>query len=210
MSKIEVNLDNDILTIHKESSRKTEKDTEKFQLSLLEIGEEYVSHLRVSKKEDQNKILFFGKVNSVIESQKDEEDDIEAMKKLQPVVVVYTVGNKVRFRYSTMQEAYKKLLKINYKVLGIKLNKRRAKITVLAYIENKYKIKFDEVKFYIDKELGKTCKLKEYNSKISKLKMIKDRNIHSYCFKMKDILKDASTINGNIRYTIKIDGVEFD
>ena len=210
MSKIEVNLDNDILTIHKESSRKTEKDTEKFQLSLLEIGEEYVSHLRVSKKENQNKILFFCKVNSVIENNEDEENNVESKKKLQPVVVVYTVGNKIRFIYSTMQEAYKKLLKINYKVLGIKLNKRRAKITVLAYIENKYKIKFDEVKFYIDKELGKTCKLKEYNSKISKLKMIKDRNIHSYCFKMKDILKDESTINGNIRYTIKIDGVEFD
>ena len=77
MSKIEVNLDNNILTIHKESSRKTEKDTEKFQLSLLEIGEEYVSHLRVSKKEDRNKILFFGKVSSVIESQEDEEDNIE-------------------------------------------------------------------------------------------------------------------------------------
>ena len=40
--------------------------------------------------------------------------------------------------------------------------------------------------------------------------MIKDRNIHSYSFKMKDILKDESTINGNIRFTIKIDGVEFD
>ena len=72
MSKIEVNLDNDILTIHKESSRKTEKDTEKFQLSLLEIGEEYVSHLRVSKKENQNKILFFCKLNYVIENNEDE------------------------------------------------------------------------------------------------------------------------------------------
>ena len=210
MSKIEVNLDNKILTIHKESSRKTDKDTEKFQLDLLEIGEEYVSHLTVSKKSDMNRILFFEKVDTIIDNEEDSNDSKEAQKRLQPVVAVYTVGNKIRFRYSTMQEAYKKLLKINYKVLGVNLNKRRARITILSYIENKYKIKFDEIKFYIDKELGKTCNLKQYNSKISKLKMLKDRNIHSYSFKMQDILKDKSTINGNIRYTIKIDGTEFD
>ena len=210
MSKIEVKLENKVLTIHRESVRKTENDTEKYNLDMLEIEKQYVSKLRVTKAQDKNKILFFQKVDSIIENDEIEDDELEAKKKLQPVVVVYSEDDKIKFIYATMQEAYKKLLKIKFKVLGIYLNKRRAKIRVLAYIVNRYKIKFDEIKFYIDKELGIPCNLNKYSKRIPKLKMIKDGNIHTFKFKMKDILKDQSTINGNIRFTIKIDGIEFD
>ena len=61
MSKIEVKLENKVLTIHRESVRKTENDTEKYNLDMLEIEKQYVSKLRVTKAQDKNKILFFQK-----------------------------------------------------------------------------------------------------------------------------------------------------
>ena len=214
MSKIEIKVENDILTIHKNSSRVKPEDTENYQIKLLEIGKEYKSNLRVTKAKDKNKILFMKELDTVIENDDledlDDEDLENEKQKSQPVIVVYSQDEKIKFLYCTKQEAYKQLLKIRYKVVSIGLNKWRAKVRILAYIVNTYKIKYDEQKFYIDKELYKTCKLKQYPRVISKIKMLLDRNMYTFKFKMKDILKDTSTINGAVRFSIKIDDVEYD
>ena len=176
MSKIEIKVENDILTIHKNSSRIKPEDTENYQINLLEIGKEYKSNLRVTKAKDKNKILFMKELDTVIENddleELDDEDLENEKQKSQPVIVVYSQEEKIKFLYCTKQEAYKQLLKIRYKVIGIGLNKWRAKVRILAYIVNTYKIKYDEQKFYIDKDLYKTCTLKQYSRAISKIKMI--------------------------------------
>ena len=214
MSEIEAKLEDKILTIHKKTSREKESDTEKFYINLLEIGKEYKSKLRVTNANEKNKILFMADVNSEIENETDEDVDDEDLevqrKRLQPVIVVFSGDSKIRVMYCTKQDAYKRLLKLKYKILGISLNKRRVKIKVLAYIVNTYNIEFGDQKFYIDKETSKVCNLKQYPISISKLKMIKDRNIYSFTFKMKDILADTSTINGPVRFAININGTEFD
>ena len=214
MSKIEIKVENNLLTIHKKSTREKKEDTESYQIDLLEIGKEYKSNIRVTKRKDRNKILFLKELDTVIENEdlEDlEDEDLEQQRqKLQPVIVVYSQDEKIRILYCTKQEAYKQLLKIRYKVISIGLNKCRAKIGIFAYIINTYNIKYGEQKFYIDKELSKTCNLKQYKKAISKLKMILDRNIYCFKFKIKDILKDSSTINGSIRFSINIDGVEYD
>ena len=198
MSNIEIKVENNILTIHKKSTRERKEDTESYKIDMLEIGKEYKSNIRVTKKKDKNKILFMQELNTVIDDEElDEEleDEIEdeelanERQKLQPVMVVYSQDEKIRILYCTKQEAYKQLLKIRYKVVTIGLNKFRAKIGILAYIVNTYKINYGEQRFYIDKELYKTCNLKQYPRIISKLKMILDNNIYTFKFKMKDILK---------------------
>ena len=209
MSEINVNLNDNVLTITKKSSRKTEKES--YQLELLEIGKQYKSNLKVTKRKDKDKILFFEKIDSTIEEENIEDEDLEEEKiKKQPVIVVFSEEENIRFMYCTMEEAYKHLLKLKYKVFLISLNKRRVKIGILAYLVNKYNIECGEQKFYIDKKLSKNCKLKQYKRDISKLKALKDVNIYSFKFKIKDILKDNSEINGAVRFAINIDGNEID
>ena len=211
MSKIKIKLEDRILTIHKESSRNVENANEKIQLDLLEIGKVYKSNLKVTKAEDKNRVLFFQKVDSIIETEETEDEELEEeKKKLQPVIVVFSKEEKIKFMYCTLQDAYKRLLNLKYKVLSISLSKRCVKVKILAYIVNRYNMEFGEQKFYIDKELSEIFKLKQYPKIISKLKMVKDRNIYTFKFKTKDIIKDESTINGPIRITINIDGNEID
>lgn len=208
MNQIKAKYENKILTIYRESSRKTNHDQEKYKIDLLEIGKQYKTGFKVTKREDKNKILFLEPIDSIINEDSVDEELVENKMRKQPVIVVYAQNEKVKFMYCTMEEAYKKLLKIRYKILGLSLNKSRVKVRVLAYIVNRYGIEFGETKFYIDKDLGKKCQLKQYPNSISKLKMIKDWNIYTFSFKMEDILKDSSTINGPIRFSININGNE--
>ena len=94
MSKIEIKVENDILTIHKNSSRIKPEDTENYQINLLEIGKEYKSNLRVTKAKDKNKILFMKELDTVIENddleELDDEDLENEKQKSQPVIVVYS------------------------------------------------------------------------------------------------------------------------
>lgn len=211
MSNIEISIDNNVLIISKKSSRDLDNEIERINLDYLEIGKEYKSNIRVTKAADQNKVLFFQKLDSTIEEEEiDDEDLEEEIAKKQPVIVVFSKEEKIRFMYCTLENAYRNLLKLRYKVLGISLNKRRIKVRIIAYLVNKYNIEFGEQKFYIDKELGIKCKLRQYKNIISRLKMLKDRNVYTFKFKMKDVLKDESTINGAIRFTINIDGNEID
>lgn len=211
MSKIEIKLENEVLILHKNSSRESENSTEKYQINLLEIGKVYRTDLKTTKASEKNKILFFEKLDSKIEDDEIEDEDFEKNKiKSQPVIVVFSEDGKVKFMYCTMENAYKNLLKLKYKVLKISLNKRKAKIIVLAYFINRYKIKIEEQRMYIDKTLFRKSNLKQYKGLISKIRMIKEGNIHIYKFKMKDIIKDESTINGTIRFSANIDGNEIE
>ena len=100
----------------------------------------------------------------------------------------------------------KKAVKLRYKVIKISLNKHSVEIKLAAYLLNESKAKIGETKFFIDEKLYKTCNLNQYTSEIPKLKMLKDKNIYTFKFKMKDILKDDSVINGRIRFEINVDG----
>lgn len=102
----------------------------------------------------------------------------------------------------------RKLVRLKYKVLGIKLNKKYLKVKVLAYIINSNDSDIGECRFYIDSETYKECQLKQYPKQISKRKMITDKNVYTFKFKVSDILKDESRINGSIRFGVNINGEE--
>ena len=196
MSKIEISLKDNVLTIHKVSSREKKNDTENYQIDLLEIGKRYKSNFKVTKRKDKNRILFLEKIDSTIEEEDIEDEDLEENKiKKQPVIVVFSEEENIRVMYCTMEEAYKNLLKLKYKVFLISLNKRRVRIGLLAYFVNKYEIECGEQKFYIDKKLSKKCKLKQYKDNISKLKSLKDFNISK---KNSNIINNMIDINSII------------
>ena len=57
MSKIEVTLKDEILTIQKKTSRENPKDTEQIQVNLLEYDKECTSTIKVSNDEYRIKVL---------------------------------------------------------------------------------------------------------------------------------------------------------
>ncbi len=201
LSKIEVNLKEEILSIEKKTSRKSKNNTEEIPFHLLEYGKEYKSKIRVSNQEQYNKLIFIQTLEKVRKYEADEEEE----QYIENVIAVYSKKGKIIYSYCSKETLYKRLLKIKYKVLGIGINKKRAKIKILAYIINKYNLDIQEEKFFIDKKLYKNCKLKQYPQKISKIRMLKDRNVYTFKFNIKDIIEDTSTINGAVRFELKID-----
>ena len=209
MSKIEVNLSQNILTIHKKNSRNDKKNIEPIQVDLLVYGKDYESKLCATNKKEKNKVFFMKEVDRVSENTS-EDEELQTRKDEKNVIIVYSQDGKIRYSYCSKNKAYKKLVKLKYKVLYISLNKRRLKIKVLAYLVNKYKLDIKDCKFYIDEVLYKNCNIKQYKSEISKLKMLKEGNIYTFKFNMEEILKDESIINGAIRFNFKIEENEID
>ena len=206
MSKIEVTLKDEILTIQKKTSRENPKDTEQIQVNILEYDKEYTSTIKVSNDEYRNKVLLIKEINK--NGDKNQKGTEPASQK--EVVVVYSQNKKIRYSYCSLEKAYKKLVRLRYKVINISLSKRKLKIKILSYIINPYNIEIKDTKFYIDELLYQTCELKQYPSKISKLKMIEDKNIYRFKFDVKDIIKDDSLINGKIRFGLHINGEDID
>ena len=217
MSNISVKVENSKIIIKKLRARQTLNDIEEIPLQLMEYGKFYTSKIKVTSQELKNKILYMQKFNNnQINKQsydETEQDDIELdeEKKLQDdVIIVFSDEDKVKYAYCSEEQAYKKILKFRYKVLKLSLSKRKIKLKIIGYIINKYDLKIEKEKLYIDQVLGKECSIKETKQKLSKMQMITSNDIYKFSFDMKDILQDISEINGNMRMKIQVDGKAID
>lgn len=191
MSYIKVDFENGILCIEKKTSREDENNIEKIPFDFLEYGKLYTSKIIPTNLKEKNKIIF----------SKELEND-------QNVITVYSNNDKIQYIYCSKKFLYKKLVKINSKVLSLNLTKKNLRIILSTYIINKYDLNIEDMRFFIDEQLYKTCKLKQYNKKISMFQRLKKENIYIFNFKIKDILEDKSIINGAIKYVLKINGTD--
>ena len=191
MSYIKVKFENGILCIEKNISREEENNIEKIPFDFLEYGKLYTSKIIPTNLKEKNKIIFF-----------------KELKNEQNIIAVYSNNNKIQYIYCSKKFLYKKLVKINSKVLSLKLTKKNLRIILSTYIINKYNLNIEDMRFFIDEQLYKTCKLKQYNKKISMFQKLKKENIYIFNFKIKDILEDKSIINGAIKYVLKINGTD--
>lgn len=199
MSKIEITLQEKVLTIKKQTSRG--EQVEKIQIDLIEKDKEYKSNIKATNMKYQNKLLFFAKLGEIYnDDDESEEEDSEA------AIAVYSQNSKIKYCCASIDKIYKRLVKLKFKIIKVKLNKRYLKITMVSYLVNNLNLKIGDVKFYVDQTLCQQSKLEQYPKQISKFEMLKKKNIHTFKFKIKDILKDDSEINGSIRYVINIDG----
>lgn len=208
MSRVNITLSDNVLTIEKNNARKSENDKQVIQLETLKYNKEYNSNVKITSEEDRKQILFFEEVDKIICNTDGIDFSTIDNQSNKSVVIVYSTNNKLKYSYCNIEKAYKKMVKLRFKVLGIHLNKRRLKISVLAFLINKYNVNIKDAKFYIDGDLYQKCTLQQYKDEISKFKMLKRKNIHTFKFKLKDIIKDESTINGSIRFVVNIDGIE--
>ena len=215
MRDIVAKIEDNKIIIQKIRARQTANDIEEIPLQLLEYGKQYQSKIKSTSEETQNKIFLFQKIEKQnlrsddIDEQEDDTDlelEAEENKEQEDVIIVYSDNGKIKYSYCNEEKAYKKVIKFKYKVLGLSLNRRRLKLKMAAYLINKYNLKIDSQKVYIDQVLGQDCKLIETDHQMTKWEMIKNKTINTFKFKTKDILKDVSEINGNMRISLEIDG----
>ncbi len=209
MSKIEVSFKKNVLTINKKNTRKDNKNIEKIDISTLDRDVEYESKITATSEKEKNKIFLKMKMKDKSLNNISEDEEIFSSED-SSMILVYSQNGKIKYIHGSENKVYKKIIKLRYKVMHMSLNKKYLKLKILAYIVNPYDIKINETKFYIDEILGKKCDLKQYKQQISKLEMLKDKNIYIFKFKMDDILSDESIINGAIRFTLNIDKSEID
>lgn len=215
MSDIIANLDMDKIIIEKKRTRQTVNDKEEIPLQLMEYGKFYTSKIKITNQELKNKIFLIQQVDKTdmfnkqesdeeeqdeVESEVDDEDEVQ-----NDVIIVFSDENKIQYAYCSEEKAYKRILKFKYKVLRLKLSKRKIKLKLLAYLINKYDLPIQGEKLYIDQVLGKECELKETTQKLTKFQMITQKDIYTFSFNMDDILQDVSEINGNMRMSITLD-----
>lgn len=206
MSSITAKFENNKIILEKIKNRKSINDIEEIPISLLEYGKEYKAKNKATNIDEIDKIFLIQKVDNDFQNGVSIEDEIDGeIKKEENVVIVFSEGNKIKYSYCSIEDAYKKLLKFKYKILKVSLTKRKLKIWLLGYFINKHDLEIQDTTFYIDESMGKKCKIKEFPNKLSKLSSIKNKTIQKFTFNIKDILEDESLINGSVRLAIKVD-----
>ena len=206
MSSITAKFENNKIILKKVKYRKSKDDIEEIPISLLEYGKEYKAKNKATNIDEIDKIFLIQKVDSDFQNEVSIEDEIDGeIKKEESVVIVFSEKEKIKYSYCSLEEAYKKLIKFKYKILKVSLDKRKLKIWILGYFENRYNIEIKDTTFYIDESMGKKCQIKEFPNKLSKLSNIKNKTIQKFTFSIKDILEDESLINGSVRLAIKVD-----
>lgn len=210
MRDIVVKIENEKILIQKIRARQTENDKEEISLQLLEYGKVYKSKIKATSKDNVNKIFLIQKIEKNDKEKLVKESNEKSLNQnnaiLEDVIIVYSENGVVKYSYCNEELAYKNILKLKYKVLGLSLNKRRLKIRLLAYFVNKHGLKIKNEKLYVDQVLGQECNIVETDHVMTKIEMIKKKTINTFCFKIKDILQDVSEINGNMRVSIEVDG----
>lgn len=215
MNEIEANVINNTLVITQKKHRKVDSSLVRIDLKDIILNTNYEYKIRTISEVQKNKVLLFTKVEDL--DYYNDMDDTEAFEETdkftiyeEKYILVYTVQNAVKYVITTKSEAYKHLLSLKYKVLKVKLTKKKISFVVLAYIINKYDLKIDEVNLQIGDFLKKKAKLNQYPNKISKKQLLLGNAISKYEFNIKDVVNDESFINGTVKFSILIGDVNVD
>ena len=215
MSTVVAKIEDGKIIIRKVRARQTANDVEEIPLQLMEYGKLYTSKIKITNEELLNKIFL---LETIEREKKDVEDNAEEIEnesdkkqKIQEdVIIVFSENGKIKYSYCNEEKAYKRIIKVKYKVLKLSLTKKKLKLKVLAYIINKYNLNINNEKLYINQVTGKECKLKQTDHKMKKIEMLTTKNIYSFSFNIKDVLEDVSEVNGNIRISLQINEKNID
>lgn len=196
MSKIEVELKNNILKIEKKRTRQTEDDIEIIDISNIIYKEQYKSKIKVSNIEEQNKIFLIQELDGLNElGTKD-------------AIVVYSGLSRIMYKVAPIEEIYKIFVKIPYKIFKVSINKKYLKFKIFAYLKNNYKLNIEDTTFSIDSNNFRKVNLKKYLLKESKIKMLFEKNTYNFKFKISDLLDSNEEINNFVSFNLKINGID--
>lgn len=189
MSEIKINRDENYIYIQKERTRKTENDTEKLDLNFVRAEKKLKLNIKATNKDYYNKIIFLDKIS--------EEE----------YICVYSEENILYVTIDTIEEIYKELVKVLYKVIKVSLTRKYVKVLFFAYIVNPYKLKIDKITFNIDSKNEKELKLIQRKRKLSKVQLLKSGQLYNVKIKLADLLNSDEAINNYFSTNLKINDV---
>lgn len=121
-------------------------------------------------------------------------------------VVAFTKNKRLFVFIGELNRIYNMLVPLHYRVQTLKLNKRRLKVSLIAYLENPYHVDIQNCYISVDDNNRKPIKMTVSNRWISLMKIPFSHCFHSCSFSTKDIVSQESTINSNIDIQAEIDG----
>lgn len=183
MSKIDVEYNDNLLQIKKIRTRQSDDDFESIDVSKLVYKEEYQSKIKVTNADEKNKIMLFKRLSKI------NNDDTNS------ILLVYAKGNKIKYKITSEENAYKTFVQVPYKILNVNITNKYLKFTIFAYIVNNWKLNIKDIKFAIDSNNQKDVTLKVYDSKKQKAKKLLEGNVYKFKFKISDLLNSNEEIN---------------
>lgn len=196
MSQIKVDFKDGILKIEKDRTRQTEDDIETIDIYNLIYKEEYKSKIKVTNIEEKNKIFLIQELEGLNEvGTKD-------------AVVVYSGLSRIMYKIAPIEDVYRIFVKVPYKILKVSITKKYLKFKVFAYLTNKFNLNIQNINFVIDSNNFKEVNLKEYLVKKSKYKMLLEKNIYNFKFKIDDLLDSNEDINNFVSFNLKINDTD--
>lgn len=196
MSKIEVEYNDNLLQIKKIRTRQSDDDFESIDVSKLVYKEEYQSKIKVTNADEKNKIMLFKRLSQI------NNDDTNS------ILLVYAKGNKIKYKITSEENAYKTFVQVPYKILNVNITNKYLKFTIFAYIVNNWKLNIKDIKFAIDSNNQKDITLKVYDSKKQKAKKLLEGNVYKFKFKISELLNSNEEINNFVSLNLKIDEAE--
>lgn len=222
MSRIVVGFENEDLIIRKVRAKQSDKDVQIINLVDIPYDRVCKSKISLSNSEQKNEILLLKiipndlfkeiKIKKAIKAEKNEKEliqieekyqkDIQAGTFLRSAVVAYTRNGKIYYYYGKLEKIYKKFIKLKYKVMQLKLNKKGLSFYMFAYFINMYNLDFVDTQFKMNDIISKAVKIDAFEKRISKLKLL------TCGFKVKVPMEELKNpevpINNNFKISIKV------
>lgn len=237
MSRIVASLEENILTIRRERARIVERDVQEIDIRTLKLNKKYTSKIQPKSKEHKNQIFFWQEMeigdfeltdeenienvlddsdsenlnenadeNSIVGDEENQEEAVEN----KHILFVISTGNRVHYGYMKKVQAYKLLLRFIYKVLSVNLKNGYLNVRMLSYLVNTYDVQVDSIRFSVDEKNWSSLQMNAYPAKISKRRLLKERNYQHIKLPLKDMLTDETKINNMLNVMVTVDGVELD
>lgn len=200
MSRIDVRLDGNLLTIECKRARQTENDCEKIDITTLQFGRKYGSIVQVHSVKDMNRLMF---LQPVPDEQSDGAEN-------PPAIFVLTQEKKIFYGYMEQERIYKLMINMKYKLLHISLNRRYLKLGMLAYLIKPYHMEIEKVRFVIDEmnQIEDTFCIEK--SLLSKRSVLRGKYYHFYKILVKNLLTDETQINNMLNIIVTVNGVDLE
>lgn len=205
MSRMVVELKENNLTIQCKKSRMRPNDTQVVDIRTLFYGRRNVSYVVTHRESELNRILFW------------KEMDIPALGQMagkendKKVLFVITVNGKVLYGYMEAANIYKLMMEFVYKLVSIGLWGKKLRISTLSYLVNQNQdIDIDNVRFYVDEVNQVPVNVKIYKNRISKLKVLFDRNYQKVKIPLEQLLTDDTMNNNMLNMMVCVNGTDVD
>ena len=194
MSKIKTEFKDGILTIQKIRTRHTENDIENIDIENILYNEEYKSKVKATAIEEQNTIFMI--------------KELEGLNELgtKDALAVYSRNNTICYKKAHVENIYKIFVKLPYKFIKVAIGRKYVKFRIFAYLKNIYNLPIENIAFAIDSNNYKNTSLKQYNLPKNKFKLLFEKNVYGFKFKISDLLDSNEEINNYVCFNLKIDG----